>query len=92
MGTKQLLTLPDTTQKTVSPTGDKIVLSTRNGDIDLYTMNIDGGDVATSDKSTRVWRRQTFFSQDGKKLVFQANRPKGEEEVNTYNPFSHKDW
>ena len=32
-------------EATVSPTGDKIVFtSTRNGDIDLYTMNIDGSD------------------------------------------------
>ena len=33
-------------EATVSPVGDKIVFtSTRNGDLDLYTMNIDGSDV-----------------------------------------------
>ncbi len=33
-------------EATVSPKGDKIVFtSTRNGDIDLYTMNLDGSDV-----------------------------------------------
>ena len=45
--TAQLTTEPGyDAEATVSPMGDKIVFtSTRSGDLELYTMNIDGSDV-----------------------------------------------
>lgn len=82
---KQLTNQPGyDAEATVSPKGDKIVFtSTRNGDIDLYTMNIDGSDVK---QVTNVlgYDGGAFFSQDGKRLIFRASRPKTEEEIATY--------
>ena len=68
----------------VSPKGDKIVFtSTRNGDLDVYTMNIDGSDVRqiTFDLG---YDGGAFFSPDGEKLVFRASRPETQEEVDEY--------
>ena len=57
-------------EATVSPKGDKIVFtSTRSGDLELYTMNLDGS---------------AFFSPDGTKLIFRASRPKTEEAIKEY--------
>ena len=56
-------------EATVSPDGSRIVFtSTRDGDIELYTMNTDGSDVR------RITHRMgydggAFFSPDGKHLV-----------------------
>jgi len=71
-------------EATVSPKGDKIVFtSTRNGDLDLYTMNIDGTNVkqVTHDLG---YDGGAFFSPDGKKLVFRASRPQTEEQKKEY--------
>lgn len=71
-------------EATVSPLGDKIVFtSTRSGDLELYTMNIDGTDVKQITNELG-YDGGAFFSPDGKKLVFRASRPKTEEEVKTY--------
>jgi Tol biopolymer transport system component len=65
-------------EATVSPTGDKIVFtSTRSGDIELYSMNLDGSDVTQlTDKPG--YDGGAFYSWDGTKLVFRASRPEGE--------------
>lgn len=63
-------------EATVSPKGDKIVFtSTRNGDLDLYIMDIDGKNVKQITDSLG-YDGGAFFSPDGKQLVFRANRPR----------------
>jgi Tol biopolymer transport system component len=59
-------------EATVSPKGDRIVFtSSRDGDLDLYTMNIDGSDVRriTSDLG---YDGGAFFSWDGQRLVYRG--------------------
>lgn len=71
-------------EATVSPTGDRIVFtSTRNGDLDLYTMNTDGTGIRqiTDDLG---YDGGAFFSPDGKKIVFRASRPRTKEEKQAY--------
>lgn len=71
-------------EATVSPAGDKIVFtSDRSGDLELWTMNIDG----TNQKqitNALGYDGGAFFSPDGKKIVFRASRPKSEEETSEY--------
>lgn len=71
-------------EATVSPTGDKIIFtSMRDGDPELYTMNLDG----TNQKRLtfeKGYDGGAFFSQDGKKIVFRASRPKTEKEKADY--------
>lgn len=71
-------------EATVSPMGDKIVFtSTRDGDPELYTMNIDGSDQRriTFEKG---YDGGAFYSLDGKKIVFRASRPFTEKELEDY--------
>ncbi|MCX8010833.1 MAG: hypothetical protein N3A61_06760 [Ignavibacteria bacterium] len=71
-------------EATVSPLGDKIVFtSTRDGDPELYVMNIDGSEQKriTFEKG---YDGGAFFSADGKKIVFRASRPKTEQELKDY--------
>jgi Tol biopolymer transport system component len=71
-------------EATVSPNGDKIVFtSTRDGDPELYVMDIDGSN------QTRLtfemgYDGGAFFSFDGSKIVFRSSRPKTEEELADY--------
>ncbi|MBI5647269.1 MAG: PD40 domain-containing protein [Ignavibacteriae bacterium] len=71
-------------EATVSPNGDKIIFtSTRDGDPELYIMNIDGRNL------TRLTHEPgydggAFFSPDGSKIVFRASRPRTEEEQAAY--------
>lgn len=82
---KQLTNSPGyDAEGTVSPKGDKIVFtSTRSGDLELWTMNIDGTNLHQVTHELG-YDGGAFFSRDGKKLVFRASRPKTEEEVKTY--------
>ena len=75
---KQLTNSPGyDAEATVSPKGDKIVFtSTRNGDLDLYIMDIDGKNVKQLTHSLG-YDGGAFFSPDGTKLVFRASRPEG---------------
>ncbi|MEY2720086.1 MAG: hypothetical protein RLZZ273_1452, partial [Bacteroidota bacterium] len=62
-------------EATVSPNGDKIVFtSDRSGDLELWTMNIDGSDQRQVTNQLG-YDGGAFFSPDGKKLVFRASRP-----------------
>jgi Tol biopolymer transport system component len=66
-------------EATVSPTGDRIVFtSTRTGDIELFSMKLDGSDMK---QLTNVpgYDGGAFYSWDGKKIVFRASRPEGKE-------------
>jgi len=59
-------------EATVSPTGDRIVFtSTRDGDLDLYSMNLDGTDVKRLTNAPG-YDGGAFFSWDGKKIVWRA--------------------
>lgn len=72
-------------EATVSPKGDKIVFtSTRDGDPEIYVMDIDGSNQKrlTFEKG---YDGGPFFSFDGLKIVFRASRPKTEEELEDYD-------
>lgn len=65
-------------EATVSPTGDKIVFtSTRTGDIELFSCNIDGSNVKQL-TNLPGYDGGAFFSFDGKQIVYRASRPEGE--------------
>jgi Tol biopolymer transport system component len=71
-------------EATVSPKGDRIVFtSTRDGDLDLYTMNLDGSDVKRITTGLG-YDGGAFFSPDGSKLVFRASRPQTPEAQQEY--------
>lgn len=71
-------------EATVSPKGDRMVFtSTRNGDLDLYTCDLDGNDIQQV-TNTLGYDGGAFFSPDGKWLVWRASRPKTEEEIQKY--------
>lgn len=72
-------------EATVSPKGDKLVFtSTRDGDPEIYVMNIDGRSQTrlTFDKG---YDGGAFFSLDGTKIVFRASRPKTNKELEDYH-------
>jgi len=83
---KQLTNTPGyDAEATISPKGDKIVFtSLRNGDPEIYTMNLDGSDQKrlTYEKG---YDGGPFFSPDGSKIVFRASRPVSSEEMVDYN-------
>lgn len=71
-------------EATVSPDGKRIVFtSTMDGDLELYTMNLDGSDLK---RITHMlgYDGGAFFSPDGKKIVWRANHPQTEEEKADY--------
>lgn len=85
---KQLTNTPGyDAEAVVSPNGDKIVFtSTRSGDLELWTMDIDG----SNQKQVTFglgYDGGAFFSPDGKKLVFRSSRPKTAEEIKEYKDF-----
>jgi len=71
-------------EATLSPVGDRIVFtSIRDGDLDLYSMALDGSDVR------RLTEREgydggAFFSPDGSRIVWRAHYPETEEELADY--------
>lgn len=71
-------------EATVSPKGDRIVFtSQRDGDLDIYSVNIDGSDLQqlTHDLG---YDGGSFFSWDGKKIVYRSYHPKTEAEIMRY--------
>lgn len=83
---KQLTNTPGyDAEATLSPKGDKIVFtSLRNGDPEIYTMNLDGSDQTRLTFETG-YDGGPFFSPDGSKIVFRASRPKTDEQMSDYN-------
>ena len=78
-------------EATVSPTGEKIVFtSTRDGDPEIYTMNLDGTDQRRL-TFARGYDGGPFFSWDGKKIVFRASRPTTPEELKDYRELVQHD-
>jgi TolB protein len=71
-------------EATVSPKGDLIVYtSTRSGDLELWTMKIDGSDKRQITHGLG-YDGGAFFSPDGSKLVFRASRPKSDSAIKEY--------
>jgi TolB protein len=71
-------------EATLSPDGEKMLFtSTRNGDLDLYVMDLKSG---KTDQITNTlgYDGGAWFSRDGKKIVWRASRPKTEEEIKEY--------
>ena len=76
-------------EATVSPKGDKIIFtSTRDGDPELYVMEIDGSNQ-TRLTFEKGYDGGAFFSQDGSKIVFRASRPKTEAELADYEELAN---
>ncbi len=78
-------------EATVSPRGDRIVFtSTRDGDLELYTMALDGSDVR------RITNRLgydggAFFSPDGTRIVWRAQYPEAAAEQADYRALLTED-
>ena len=83
--TKRLTSTPGyDAEATISPDGKKIIFtSTRNGDLDLYTMNLDGSNVRQITHELG-YDGGAWFSPDSKKIVWRASRPKADEDVKVY--------
>lgn len=71
--TRPLITGPGyDAEGTVSPTGDRIVFtSTRSGDLELWTCNLEGEDLFQVTDEIG-YDGGAFFSHDGKQLVFRT--------------------
>ena len=72
-----------TAEATVSRDGWIVFTSTRDGDLDMYKMRLDGSDL------TRLTREPgydggAFFSADGKRIVYRASRPAPGKEMDEY--------
>ncbi len=84
----QLIQLTDTpgydAEATTCYANNRIVFtSTRDGDIELYSMNGDGSNVKRL--TNRLgYDGGAFFSTDGKWLVWRAYEPQGEDEIREY--------
>lgn len=77
-------------EATVSPKGDKIVFtSTRDGDLNIYTMNIDGSDVKQLTHEPG-YDGGAFFSHDGTKIVYRRSEFQTEEEIKSYQELLKK--
>src|SRR5262249_7286237 len=69
---------------TISPDGKRIVFtSMRSGDLDIYTMNADGGETRRL-TSMQGYDGGPFFSWDGKTIVYRTYHPKTKEELREY--------
>ena len=65
-------------EATLSPDGKKIVFtSMRDGDLDLYSMNIDGSGIQRL-TDTLGYDGGAFYSPDGRKIVYRASHPTDE--------------
>ncbi|BDG05519.1 TolB family protein [Anaeromyxobacter oryzae] len=70
-------------EATISRDGWIVFTSTRDGDLDLYKMRLDGsGLVRLTD--TPGYDGGAFFSADGKRIVFRASRPRTDAELAEY--------
>jgi TolB protein len=66
-------------ESTISPKGDRMVFtSTRSGDIDLYSMKLDGTDPKQLTHE-EGYDGGAYYSPDGSEIVYRASRPTGDE-------------
>lgn len=71
-------------EATIAPNGKKIVFtSTRDGDLDIYTMDLDGRNVKRLTNELG-YDGGPFWSYDSKWIVFRAHHPKAEKDVADY--------
>jgi TolB protein len=63
-------------EATISRDGWIVFTSTRDGDLDLYKMRLDGSGL-TRLTSTPGYDGGAFFSADGRRIVWRASRPAG---------------
>jgi Tol biopolymer transport system component len=71
-------------EATVSPRGDRIVFtSMRDGDLDIYTMNLDGTGVKRLTRNLG-YDGGPFFSPDGSEIVYRAAYPQTGEDQADY--------
>src|SRR5262245_5007162 len=78
-------------EDTVSPDGKKIVFtSTRDGDLELYDMNVDGTQQRRL-TNTLGYDGGAFHSQDSQWIVWRAGRPTTPEDVARYKDLLAKD-
>ncbi len=69
---------------TVSPDGKRIIwTSLRDGDLDLYSMKVDGTDVQRL-TSTLGYDGGAFYSPDSKRIVYRAHHPTTPEAIAHY--------
>jgi Tol biopolymer transport system component len=67
-------------EATISPKGDRIIFtSTMDGDIDLYSLSIDGKNDFKRLTDEPGYDGGAFYSFDGKKIVYRASRPVGKD-------------
>jgi dipeptidyl aminopeptidase/acylaminoacyl peptidase len=72
-----------TAEATVSKDGWIVFTSTRDGDLDLYKMRLDGSGL-TRLTAEPGYDGGAFFSADGKRIVYRASRPRTAEELADY--------
>lgn len=78
-------------EATISPMGDRIIFtSTRDGDLELYSMALDGSDVVRLTNSPG-YDGGAFFSPDGQRIGFRANYPETAEELADYQSLLAED-
>ncbi len=71
-------------EATVSPKGDRIVFtSSRDGDLELYTMDLDGSHVSRVTHDTG-YDGGANFSWDGTRIVYRGYHPKDPSEIKEY--------
>jgi len=71
-------------EATLSMDGKKVAFtSSRDGDLDIYSMNVDGTDVRRL-TNTLGYDGGPFFSPDGNWIVYRAHHPRNEQEIAHY--------
>jgi Tol biopolymer transport system component len=71
-------------EATLSPKGDRMVFtSVRDGDLDIYSMKLDGSDVQRLTDEVG-YDGGAFYSADGSKIVYRAMKPATPEEEADY--------
>jgi Tol biopolymer transport system component len=70
-------------EATVSRDGWMVFTSTRDGDLELYKMRVDGSELTRLTR-TPGYDGGAFFSADGKRIVWRASRPQGDEALAEY--------
>ncbi|MEK6301365.1 MAG: hypothetical protein AABO41_11630 [Acidobacteriota bacterium] len=71
-------------EATIAPNGKRVVFtSMRDGDLDIYTMDLDGRNVKRLTNEIG-YDGGPFWSYDNQWIVFRANHPKTEKEIKDY--------